>query len=157
MRSSMSSAEIEALLSRQTLGHLGCCTHSKPYIYPMAYVYHEDVIYGQTIEGKKIEILRSNPSVCFQVQDIQDDAWQSAECWGTFEELDFSELNGEDAQHVVGLLNSKLGVIQEQVGIHINFILGEEHIPKIIEGREATLFRIVVHEKTGQVYTHDDV
>ena len=40
------------------------------------------------MEGKKIEMMRKNPEVCFQVDAIADLLnWESVICWGKFEEI----------------------------------------------------------------------
>lgn len=155
MRSEMTTKEIEDLLTSQTLGHLGCSERGTPHVYPLAFVYHDNVIYGQTMEGGKVEILRNNPSVCFQVQEVAKGGWRSAEVWGSFEELDFSDLHDKDAIHIVGLLNKKLQSIQHDYGISVDFTLGSVNEPKIIDGRKATLFRIVITEKAGARYISD--
>ncbi len=69
---------MNSLLMSEVFAHLGCCEGSRPYIVPLAYVFHENALYGQTTEGKKVEILRKNPLVCFQVQKQEERQWRSA-------------------------------------------------------------------------------
>lgn len=39
-------------------------------------------------EGQKLHMMRANPFVCFEVEDIDDLAnWHSVIAWGVFEEL----------------------------------------------------------------------
>ena len=58
MLSTLTDKEIDEFLMAHKIGNIGCCLNEKPYVFPMAYVYHEDVIYGQTTIGKKIEAAR---------------------------------------------------------------------------------------------------
>ena len=60
---------IDDLLSKVVLGHLGTVDNeSKPYIIPLAYSYKDGVIYLLVRDrGKKIENIRRNPNVCFEV------------------------------------------------------------------------------------------
>lgn len=145
----LSEQEINELLSSQTFGHLGCCENGKPYVFPMAYAYHANILYGQTTAGKKVEILRRNPSVCFQVQDVTETHWRSVQCWGTFEELAFEKLDGTEAARIVRLLSEHLGSIQHQVGINVEFSGGGSPKPVLVNGKLTTLFRIVLDEKSG--------
>jgi hypothetical protein len=50
---SLSDTEIDALLTSEMFCHLACSEGGKPYVVPMAYVFHKNTIYGQTTEGKK--------------------------------------------------------------------------------------------------------
>lgn len=149
MMGTLTEPEIDALLAQQQFGHLGCCSDGKPYVFPMAYAFHHDVLYGQTTEGSKVEILRRNPHVCFQVQDVQEDGWRSVQCWGTFEELDFESLEHGEASRIVRMLSEHLGSMQSQVGVHISFGEGNKPSPMDVNGKLSTLFRIIVREKSG--------
>ncbi|NOS67438.1 MAG: hypothetical protein HOO67_03695 [Candidatus Peribacteraceae bacterium] len=84
MQDKLSDKEMNMLLSSEVFGHLGCCDDGKPYIVPMAYVYNENTLYGQTTEGKKVEKLRKNPLVCFQVESLKEGQWRSVICWGGY-------------------------------------------------------------------------
>jgi nitroimidazol reductase NimA-like FMN-containing flavoprotein (pyridoxamine 5'-phosphate oxidase superfamily) len=80
--------EIESLLHSQLIGRIGCHWENTTYIVPISYVYNGEFIYAITHEGMKINILRKNSHVCFEVENIQElSNWQTAICWGQFEEL----------------------------------------------------------------------
>jgi nitroimidazol reductase NimA-like FMN-containing flavoprotein (pyridoxamine 5'-phosphate oxidase superfamily) len=152
MQGELSEQEIDHLLSGEVFGHMGCCENNKPYVVPMAYVFHDQVIYGQTTEGKKVEMLRKNPLVCFQVEALHENRWSSVMCWGTFEEMDFEELQKPVAIEAVQLLTKTIASIQHQVGISIPYSFAEKAEPMIGNEKKSTLFRVVVHEKTGRFY-----
>lgn len=66
------------LLKRVHFGHLGCSRDNVPYVVPVSYAYTDAGIYIYTTEGKKSEIIRENPHVCLQVEDIVDNRdWKS--------------------------------------------------------------------------------
>ena len=70
--------EVLDVLERVGYGHLACSLKDVPYIVPINYVYSEGVIYIYTTEGRKYEIIRTNPNVCLQVEDVKaNDDWQS--------------------------------------------------------------------------------
>jgi nitroimidazol reductase NimA-like FMN-containing flavoprotein (pyridoxamine 5'-phosphate oxidase superfamily) len=80
--------EIENVLHSQVVGRLGCHADGKTYVVPISYGYDGEYIYGHTTEGMKINMLRKNPAVCFEVDVFQNMAnWKSVITWGDFEEL----------------------------------------------------------------------
>lgn len=84
----LNEAEINNILSSQILGRLACTDGRNPYIVPLTYMYDGEYIYGQTIKGKKLRILRKNPNVCFEVDMLTDMFnWSSVLVFGKFEEL----------------------------------------------------------------------
>jgi uncharacterized protein len=88
MLGELNANEINNILSSQVIGRLGCCTGKQPYIVPVTYAYDGDFIYGQTNEGFKLNTLRKNPNVCFEVDSMIDMRnWKSVIVYGTFEEL----------------------------------------------------------------------
>lgn len=80
--------EIEELLSSQFVGRIGCYCNGQNYIVPLSYAYDGSYIYIITNEGKKLDMMRKNPGVCFQVDKLEDMThWKSVISWGVFEEL----------------------------------------------------------------------
>ncbi len=76
------------VLVSQVIGRLACSDGTKPYIIPITYTFDGTYIYGQTNEGKKLEILRNNPNICFEVDMMTDMRnWKSVIVYGQFEEL----------------------------------------------------------------------
>src|SRR4051812_3335629 len=81
-------AHIDIILETQHIGRIACCRDNQPYVVPVTYVYKGGYVYGHTNEGEKIDIMRGNPHVCFEVDDIQDMVrWRSVIARGTYEEL----------------------------------------------------------------------
>jgi uncharacterized protein len=74
----MSNGDIKEVLKRVGYGHLGMVRGTHPYIVPIHYAYEDPYIYIYTTEGKKTEIIKDNPEVCLQVEDVRDNQdWQS--------------------------------------------------------------------------------
>lgn len=144
---------MNALLESEVFGHMASADERKPYIVPMAYVFHDNALYGQTTEGKKVAMLRKNPQVCFQVESVKDHRWKSVVCWGIFEELDFKELQKAEAIEIVELLTRRIGSIQEKIGISVPFSFAGGALPLKVNEKQSTLFRIAIQEKTGRFYT----
>jgi nitroimidazol reductase NimA-like FMN-containing flavoprotein (pyridoxamine 5'-phosphate oxidase superfamily) len=88
MLGELNETQINNLLLSQAIGRIGCVNGKLPYIVPVTYVFDGKDIYGQTHEGTKLDIMRRNPNICFQVDTILNMAnWQSVVVFGTFREL----------------------------------------------------------------------
>jgi len=56
------------ILRKSLVCHLALVDQGKPYMVSMNYGFKDDTIYlHSAIEGRKIDILRKNPDVCFQI------------------------------------------------------------------------------------------
>ena len=92
MLGKLNEMQINNVLISQAVGRIACTNGKMPYIVPVTYVYDGTVIYGQTKEGMKLDIMRKNPEVCFAVDVMTDMAnWQSVILFGTFHELEETE------------------------------------------------------------------
>lgn len=88
MSQDMKLEEIRGLLERNYYGHLGCVVREEMYIVPVTYAFRKDTLYGYTHPGKKYDMMRDNPNVCFQMEEVRrPQDWESVLCWGLFEEI----------------------------------------------------------------------
>jgi len=84
--------QIDHLLLSQLVGRIGCHANGRTYIVPVAYAFDGSYIYAHSRAGMKIEIMRKNPKVCFQVDAIENLAnWRSVIIDGEFEELNSTQ------------------------------------------------------------------
>ncbi|MCC6945743.1 MAG: pyridoxamine 5'-phosphate oxidase family protein [Thermomicrobiales bacterium] len=84
----LSTAEIEALLTRNRIGRLAMCADARPYVLPVSYRYDGVVVFGFSGSGKKIETMRAQPNVALLVDEIlSPTSWKSVVLEGVFEEL----------------------------------------------------------------------
>jgi nitroimidazol reductase NimA-like FMN-containing flavoprotein (pyridoxamine 5'-phosphate oxidase superfamily) len=97
-------AEIDELLREQVVGRVGCHVDGLTYVVPLIYAYDGEALYVASIEGRKIEMMRINPSVCFEVDEYRPDGWRSAIVQGDYEELD-----GDDVAKALDLLQTRFG------------------------------------------------
>ena len=80
----LSEDECSILLSSARYGRLGLAMNLLPYVVPMSYVYHGNVIYLHSRgKGKKVEYVTLNSNVCFQIDVLQKDRWSSVAVFGT--------------------------------------------------------------------------
>jgi uncharacterized protein len=85
----MSRAECNDALSRATFGRLACAHDNQPYALPLNFAFDGDCyLYGFTTLGQKINWLRSNPLVCFEIDQVKNhNHWLSVIVFGRYEEL----------------------------------------------------------------------
>ena len=61
---------LEEILNNQVICRLAMVDGDRPYIIPVNYGYQEGFLYVHSApEGKKIDLLRQNPELCFEVED----------------------------------------------------------------------------------------
>lgn len=145
MLGKLNETQINNLLSSQAIGRIGCSSGTQPYIVPVTYVFDGKYIYGQTHEGMKLEIMRENPTVCFQVDILMDMAnWQSVLVIGSFEEL-----TGDEARKGRALLLNRIFPLQTSSTVHAH----EHEITTQLEDSNRVkplMYRILIKEKTGR-------
>ena len=141
----LSTHEIDVVIKQQVIGRLGCHADDITYVVPISYAYDGDYIYSHTLEGMKLDIMRKNPKVCFQVDAMDNMAnWQSVIAWGEFEELREKEMRDEALQKLV---NRVLPMISSET-THLS---PQWPFPsKDIGSIKGIVFRIRIKEKTGR-------
>lgn len=151
MFGSLNDIEIDELLKTQIVGRLGCVAENRMYIIPISYSYDGEFIYAHTGIGMKLDIMRKNPKVCFQVDNTLDlGNWRSALAWGDFEELTTKE--GQD-KAMSALSHRTLPIItSETMRLSSQFPFNDENS----SGIEGVFFRIRVSEKTGRFEKRTD-
>ena len=141
----LTNREIEELLHKQFIGRIGCHAEDVTYVVPISYAYDGEYIYGRAFEGMKIQIMRKNPKVCFQVDNMHNMAnWQSAVAWGEFEELPEGM---ERNQAVQKLIDRSLPLVSSET-MHLtpNWPFTTNDVRNI----EGIVFRIRLADKTGR-------
>jgi uncharacterized protein len=84
----MSQDECRTLLSRASIGRLGCSLDDQPYVVPVCLTYEPDFIYVFSTLGQKIKWMRANPKVCVQIDEIAGESrWTSVIVNGRYNEL----------------------------------------------------------------------
>jgi len=86
----MSTSECREALAHARVGRLACARDNQPYIVPMNFAVDGDYlyVYGFTTVGQKVEWMRSNPLICFEIDDaVNQNHWMSVIVFGQYEEL----------------------------------------------------------------------
>lgn len=76
---------LDEILTNSKICRLGMIDNGLPYVLPFNFGYHENCIYIHSApEGKKIDILKKNPLVCFEVEQQADIVEDEIACkWST--------------------------------------------------------------------------
>ena len=90
----MTSTEIDQFLTCARVGRLGVCAKDAPYIVPVGYAYSNGKVFFHTCnKGLKMDSIRKNPNVCFEVDEALTDTsmFKSVIAFGTVEIIDDEE------------------------------------------------------------------
>jgi len=139
--------EIESLLQSEVIGRVGCSANGITYVVPVSYAYDGKHIYAHSKEGMKIQLMRQNPLVCFEIDRMENPSnWKSVIVWGKYEEL-----KGND---------QKMG-LQKLIARFQQLATSETSMLHGLEGQQndsgpykAIIYRIEVKEKSGRFEKH---
>lgn len=147
----LASDQVEELLKNQFIGRIGCHAGNITYVVPVSYAYDGIYIYGHTFEGMKIDMMRKNPKVCFEIDDTRNLAnWQSVVAWGEFEELK----DDKDRDVALQKLNARILPVITSETMHIS---PQWPFPaKDTSAIKGVAYRIRLTEKTGRFEKSSD-
>jgi nitroimidazol reductase NimA-like FMN-containing flavoprotein (pyridoxamine 5'-phosphate oxidase superfamily) len=145
MLGKLTESQIDHVLQTQVVGRIGCCNGDRIYVVPVTYVYNSGYIYAHSKEGMKIQMMRTNAKLCFQVDAIDNMSnWRSVILWGEYEELKTEK----EQQTGKNLLIDRLGPFVTSETVRPSH---HSRAPEIIEkGLRAVAYRIRITEKTGR-------
>src|SRR5258705_2417503 len=80
--------ECRSALQKTNVGRLACASDGQPYVLPINFAFDGTYLYGFTTLGQKIEWMRLNPRVCFEVDELVNPSqWMSIVVFGRYDEL----------------------------------------------------------------------
>jgi nitroimidazol reductase NimA-like FMN-containing flavoprotein (pyridoxamine 5'-phosphate oxidase superfamily) len=139
--------QIEQILHEQVIGRIGCHVRGRTYVVPVTYAYHGGSILSHTGEGLKVRMMRENPIVCFEVEDLRHlPSWSSVIAHGRYEEI-----QGDAATAALHQLIERLGCSPPVASAIPR--QGAGVFAPSYEQRSEVVFRIALTEKTGR-YDH---
>lgn len=138
--------QIDHVLYSQIIGRIGCCSEGEMYIVPVTYVYDKGYIYAHSKEGLKVQMMRKNPNVCFQVDSMDNMTnWRSVILWGEYEELS----SEKEQKAGMKIMVDRLAPFLTSEAVRPS--LGPSHPPHFIEkGYKAVVYRIRIVKRTGR-------
>lgn len=132
----LSETEIDAVLARHRIGRLGCTANDRPYVVPINYFYDGASIYAYSAPGRKIEVMREQPLVAFQIDEIESESsWRSVMVEGVYQEL----------------------VGREREAAVTRFAHGDGLVAKSLSSPDRIIvFRIDLNERSGRFESRDN-
>jgi nitroimidazol reductase NimA-like FMN-containing flavoprotein (pyridoxamine 5'-phosphate oxidase superfamily) len=145
MLGKLNTSEIEEVLHHEVIGRIGCHANDVTYIVPITYAYDGNNIYALSKSGMKVDVMRKNPKVCFEVESFRDMGnWQSVVVWGDFRELQDAE---ERKDALRKLLNRHMPMVcSETVQLTDHWPFE----PADINSIEGIVYTIEVKERSGR-------
>jgi nitroimidazol reductase NimA-like FMN-containing flavoprotein (pyridoxamine 5'-phosphate oxidase superfamily) len=114
----LTNEEIGEVLQNNIVCRIGCNDGTKTYVVPVSYVYMGDHILCHSYDGMKIEMMRAQPAVCLEVDEIKSyDNWRCVIVWGEYEELteakDINEARGYFSEEMLDMKVSETALPPE--------------------------------------------
>ena len=136
--------EIEKILMESRVCRLAMVDGDKPYIVPMNFGYSKGCLFFHSAkQGRKIELMKKNPNICFEVDELIKLKKASLACdWG----VDFKSVIGSGKVVFLEDLKEKIHAL--------NMIMSQysdrkfEYTEEMIE--ETLVIKVVIDEMTGK-------
>lgn len=143
---------IKEMLSTQFIGRIGCHANGKTYVVPISYAFDGTYIYCHTQEGMKLNMMRENPDICFEVDAMENKTiWKSIIAWGRFEEITDMHERGNSLKILLDRAYPFIISKKMQLGAHWPFP------PDDLNNIKGVVFRINVVEMTGRFEEYDSL
>lgn len=140
-------SKIDLVLKENILGRIGCSYQGKTYIVPTNYVYDGKNIICHSLTGMKIDMMRKNPSVCFEVEDMKSmTEWKTVILQGQFQEL----TDETDRYKAMKLLVDKMLRLKISESAVLPERAEKRMHPRSPGALKPVIYRIIVTEKTGR-------
>ena len=142
----LSAAQIEDLLASEVVARIGCHAGGRTYVVPVTYAYDGEGLLVQSNDGLKLRMMRENPSVCVEVDRVDDLAnWRCVIAWGRVEVL-----IGEAATAAFTRLRARLQSLTVSDTTPGAGGLHPGETPIRSGNGQGVIFRIHLVEKTGR-------
>jgi nitroimidazol reductase NimA-like FMN-containing flavoprotein (pyridoxamine 5'-phosphate oxidase superfamily) len=144
----LSDKEVEMVLAHNFLGRIGCHDEGKTYVVPVTYVYDGKDIIIHSMPGTKIQMMRRNPQVCFEVDEVKDFAnWKSVILQGEYQEYS----NVRDRYRAVRyFVDRTLSLKISETAVPPEGFDEENYSPVNYNDARPVIYRIVILEKSGR-------
>ncbi len=147
MTGHLTDEEIDELLTGNIFGRIGCTDGRQPYVVPTNYIFDGKQIIAHAATGRKIRVMRDNPLVCLEVDEVKSFTdWKSVIVFGRYEEITEEK---EQLRAMKLFVDRMLHLKMSETAV----------VPDIAETRvhprspgfiKPVVYRIVIEEKTGR-------
>ena len=135
---------IEDIISRSKVCKLAMCDRDIPYIVPMSFGFNDNTLYFHSApKGKKIEILKNNPNVCFEFEILTQVIKSARACkWG----MKYKSVIGFGT---AGFITDD-GLKREAFDIIMNQYSDESFSYEEAPLKSAIIIKVEIHTMTGK-------
>ena len=145
MIGTLNKEQIEHVLHSAVVGRIGCYDGQDIYIVPLTFVFDGKYIYAHSNEGSKIEIMRKQPTVCFEVESIEGMTnWRCVIVHGTFQELKTTE----DQNHGLKVLSDRL--MPYLLSETMRSYDADNPTKNVVKQKKPVIYRIQISRMTGR-------
>jgi len=137
-------AELETIISKAKVCHLALSVDNQPYVVPLCFGYKSKTMYFHSAsEGKKLDMIRANPQVCFElfVNDTIVKADKACN-WG----MKFKSVIGFGKAQILESDEDKIKALDIIMNQYAN--QSWEYKPKMLD--QTTLIKVEIEELTGK-------
>ena len=139
--------EIESMLQSNFVGRIGCNDGKMTYIVPVSYIYENNTVLCHSREGLKIRMMRTNPHVCFEVDEIRSyDHWRSVIAWGVYKELTADD----DVEYVKSFFSDNLLKLKTEQNLQPPHTSRERRHDVVPTYVPTIFYRVHLHKITGR-------
>jgi nitroimidazol reductase NimA-like FMN-containing flavoprotein (pyridoxamine 5'-phosphate oxidase superfamily) len=135
----MSEREAREILGRLNFAHLAMAEDNMPYVVPVHYAFDGEELYVYTTEGKKADIIRVNPEICLQAEEVEDNEnWRSVIAFGTAKQIEDEDARQKALDHILKInprLAPALSIRWMDSWVRQNIEVIYRIIPRSITGR----------------------
>ena len=104
----MREADAREVLGRIGFGHIAVAKDNMPYLVPIHYAFDGEHVFVYTTEGKKADIIKVNPEVCLQAEEVEsNEEWVSVMAFGRAEQIT-NEVDRQKALDLILQVNPRL-------------------------------------------------
>ena len=142
---------LESIINRATVCRIGLSGDGMPYVVPMVFGYRDSRVYlHSSLEGRKMDLLRANDNVCFEVDIDHEIVMAETSCsWG----IKYRSIIGFGKARLIedeGEKREALDVIME----HYSSANAHDY-PRDILGKTA-IIKIELETITGKVHGYPE-
>jgi nitroimidazol reductase NimA-like FMN-containing flavoprotein (pyridoxamine 5'-phosphate oxidase superfamily) len=128
------------------VARLGCHAEGRPHVVPVTYACDGEALPVQSADGLKVRMMRQNPSICVEIDHLDNLAnWRRVIAWGRFEEP-----FGTGAAEAFVWLHVRLQplIVSDTTPVAETLAEGETRVGS--GNGHASIYRIHLFEKTGR-------
>lgn len=143
----LTTEQMQDVLKENVLGRIGCTDGTKTYVVPVNYVYDGISLIFHSLPGMKIDMMRKNPQVCFEVDEMKNFTnWKSVIVWAQYQELT-EERERLAAMKLFVDRMLRLKISETAVPPELS---AERIHPRSPGNIKPVIYRLIIHEMTGR-------